>query len=916
MRGRIPILVLIVALFVVLGGLTFAVELYFDWLWFAELGKTVVFTTALYAKSVVAAVTLAVTFAFLFLNLWYANRGPGLIQIGIPTPTGQITAYTVQPDTIRKGAGVLSLLLALFLAAREADGWELFLRWVHRVPFGTADPVFGRDISFYFFSIPVIEELVRFGMLLVFLAAAGSLVLYHFKGVLSSGGFRSFGKRGRVAVHVSLLAALFFVLLAVDAYLDRFQILYANHGPMFGATYADLHARLPMLSVLSVVALIGAALWIYNALTPGNRAAIAAVVLYVIVLVTGNVYPSLLQKFVVAPDELGKESPQIQHNIRATLEAYGLNRVQERNLSGDKALSPQDIKANAATIRSIRLWDHEPLLDAFSQIQEIRTYYDFASVDNDRYIVDSEPQQMMLSARELNSTALPERNWINEHLSYTHGYGLTLGPVNRVTTEGLPVLLVQDIPPKSQLPQLTVKRPEIYFGELTRGYAVVETGQKEFDYPAGEDNVYTSYRGKGGVAVNSLARKLLFAIYFKDPNILLSPLLKPASRFLYYRDLKTRISRVAPFLLLDQDPYLVISDGRLYWIQDAYTTGDRYPYSTPTAGLGNYIRNSVKVVLDAYDGTVEMYVADPNDPMIRVYEGIFPGVFRPLTDMPPDLRSHLRYPEDIFRIQTYIYSVYHMSSPQVFYNKEDLWEIPVLGSGGEKPMSPYYTIMRLPQEREEEFILMLPFTPGRKDNLSAWMVARSDGADYGQLVVYRFPKQKLVYGPKQIVARINQDAEISRQISLWDQRGSQVIQGTLLVIPIEEALLYVRPLYLRAESGKIPELKRVIVAYENKIAMEETLERSIERIFRAEPSPPGALPQGSQPEATAAPGAAAPAPGSTPGPLARQAREAYDRAVQAQRQGDWARYGEELRRLGSILEELSRGGAKAETPNK
>ena len=916
MRGRIPILIIIVALFVVLGGLTFAVELYFDWLWFAELGKTVVFTTALYAKSVVAAVTLSVTFAFLFLNLWYANRGPGLIQIGIPTPTGQITAYTFQPDTIRKGAGVLSLLLALFLAAREADGWELFLRWVHRVPFGTADPVFGRDISFYFFTIPVVEELVRFGMLLVFLAGAGSLVLYHFKGVLSSGGFRSFGKRGRVAVHVSLLAALFFLLLAVDAYLDRFQILYANHGPMFGATYADLHARLPMLSVLSVVALLGAALWIYNALTPGNRAAIAAVVLYVLVLVTGNVYPSLLQKFVVAPDELGKESPQIQYNIRATLESYGLNRVQDRSLSGDKALSPQDIQANAATIRSIRLWDHEPLLDAFSQIQEIRTYYDFASVDNDRYVVNSEPQQMMLSARELNSTALPERNWINEHLSYTHGYGLTLGPVNRVTTEGLPVLLVQDIPPKSRLPELTVKRPEIYYGELTRGYAVVETGQKEFDYPSGEENVYTSYQGKGGVAINSLARKLLFAIYFKDPNILLSPLLQPKSRFLYYRDLKTRISRVAPFLLLDQDPYMVISDGRLYWIQDAYTTGDRYPYSTPTAGLGNYIRNSVKMVLDAYDGTVEMYVADPNDPMIKVYEGIFPGVFRPLTDIPRDLRSHLRYPEDIFRIQTYIYSVYHMSSPQVFYNKEDLWEIPVLGSGGEKPMSPYYTIMRLPQEQKEEFILMLPFTPGRKDNLSAWMVARSDGEDYGQLVVYRFPKQKLVYGPKQIVARINQDAEISRQISLWDQRGSQVIQGTLLVIPIEEALLYVRPLYLRAESGKIPELKRVIVAYENKIAMEETLERSIERIFRAEPGPPGALPQGSQPDVTAAPGAGAPAPGSTPGPLARQAREAYDRAVQAQRQGDWARYGEELRRLGSILEELSRGGAKAENPNK
>jgi uncharacterized protein len=918
MRGRIPILVFLVVLFLLIGGLSFAVDLYFDWLWFAELGKTVIFTTELYAKSVVGTAALAATFAFLFLNLWFANRGPGLIQIGIPTPTGQITAYTVHPDTIRKGAGVLSLVIALFMAAREASSWELFLRWAHKVPFGTTDPVFGRDIGFYFFTVPVMEEFVRFGMLLIFLAGAGALALYHFKGILSTGGIRSFGKRGRVAVHISFLAALFFLLLAADAYLDRFQILFANHGPMFGATYADLHARLPMLSALVAVALLGAALWIYNALTPGNRGAIAAVLLYVLVLVVGNLYPSLLQKFVVSPDELSKESPQIQHNIGATLAAYGLNNVEERNLSGDKALSPQDIQENAATIRSIRLWDHEPLLDAFSQIQEIRTYYDFASVDNDRYVVNSEPRQMMLSARELNSTALPERNWINEHLSYTHGYGLTLGPVNRVTTEGLPVLLVQDIPPKSQLPQLTVKRPEIYYGELTKGYAVVDTGQKEFDYPSGEENVYTAYEGKGGVSVNSLGRKLLFAIYFKDPNILLSPLLKPTSRFLYYRDLKSRISKVAPFLMLDQDPYMVISDGRLYWIQDAYTSGDRYPYSTPTAGLGNYIRNSVKIVLDAYDGTVDMYVADPNDPMIKVYQGIFPGVFRPLSDIPADLRAHLRYPEDIFRVQTYIYSVYHMSSPQIFYNKEDLWEIPIIGSGGsEKPMSPYYTIMRLPQEQEEEFILMLPFTPGRKDNLSAWIVARSDGANYGQLVVYRFPKQKLVYGPKQIVARINQDAEISRQISLWDQRGSQVMQGTLLVIPIEEALLYVRPLYLRAESGKIPELKRVIVAYENKIAMEETLERSIERIFHSEPGAPAGAGQPPTTELTAMPAQSPPAAGTSSSPLGRQARETYDRAIQAQRQGDWARYGEELRKLGAILNELSRSAQpKSETPNR
>ena len=401
--------------------------------------------------------------------------------------------------------------------------------------------------------------------------------------------------------------------------------------------------------------------------------------------------------------------------------------------------------------------------------------------------------------------------------------------------------------------------------------------------------------------MRSFLRKLLFAIYFRDANIVLSPLLQPESRFLYFRDIRARLSRLAPFLLLDQDPYMVISEGRLFWIQDAYTVSDRYPYSTPTRGVGNYIRNSVKIVLDAYNGSVDFYVSDPTDPLIKVYQGIFPGVFRPISEIPSDIRSHLRYPEDIFRVQTFIFSVYHMTNPQIFYNKEDLWEIPVLGSGGgENAMSPYYTIMRLPQEQQEEFILMLPFTPNRKDNLSAWMVARSDGEHYGQLVVYRFPKQKLVYGPKQIVARINQDAEISRQISLWDQRGSQVIQGTLLVIPIEEALVYVRPLYLRAESGKIPELKRVIVAYENKIAMEETLEASIARIFRGGI----AAPVPSTPVTAASP------PTAVPG-LIEQLRQAYEQAIEAQRQGDWAKYGDELKKLGGIIEDLRKSGGKS-----
>ncbi len=899
MRKRITLISILVALFVVLGGATFAIEMYFDYLWFLELGKAAVFTTTLYAKSLVGSITLLISFLFVYLNLFFANRGPGQIEIGIPTPTGQITAYRMSTETVRRISGLLALAVGLLFAASEAKNWEIVWQWLHRVPFNVNDPVFSRDVSFYFFSLPLMREVVQVFLVLGFLTLAGSLALYYFKGVLAWKKLQIQGSRTRIGIHISFLAAFIFLLLSASAYLSRYDILFGDHSVFSGASYTDLHARLPMLSLLVVASLAGALLMILNAFAASNRGAIAAVILYFAVMFLGNIYPAFVQKFSVDPNELEKESPQIEHNIQATLQAYGLSNVAERNLSGDKALTPQDIEKNMATIHSIRLWDHEPLLDALKQLQEIRLYYDFVSVDNDRYMIDNELQQIMLSPRELNSTSLPERNWINERLSYTHGYGLTLGPVNRVTSEGLPELLVKDLPPVATNPAFKIKRPEIYYGELTKGYAIVKTQKEEFDYPSGEENVSTIYQGTGGVPIHSFFRKLLFAVYFKDVNILLSRYLNADSRFLYHRDLKTRLGRIAPFLVFDRDPYMVISEGRQFWIQDAYTKSYRYPYSYTTPGVGNYIRNSVKMVMDAYNGGVELYVSDPKDPLIQVYQNIFPGVFRPLSALSPDLRQHLRYPEDIFNVQTNIYATYHMTSPQIFYNKEDLWQIPVLAGGeSEAPMAPYYTIMRLPQEKHEEFILMLPFTPGRKDNLSAWMVARSDGENYGELVVYRFPKQKLVYGPKQISARINQDSEISRQISLWDQRGSKVMLGNLLVIPIEEALIYVRPLYLRAESGKIPELKRVIVAYENRIAMEETLEASISKIFQGELAQPDFTSDASLSQPTTAAEKTTPAGGSD---LVQKATDAYERAVNAQRQGE-----AELKKLGDILDQLKK----------
>jgi uncharacterized protein len=635
--------------------------------------------------------------------------------------------------------------------------------------------------------------------------------------------------------------------------------------------------------------------------------------LYLLTLTGGLLYPAIVQRFSVGPNELAKETPYIIHNIAATRKAFGLDQVEERELPGETALTAQDIQENQATINNVRLWDQQPLLDTFSQIQEIRTYYDFKSVDNDRYHINGELRQVMLSARELSSASLPNRNWINEQLTFTHGFGLTLGPVNQVTLEGLPVLFVKDIPPVSSAPALKIERPEIYFGELSNDRVYVKTKAKEFNYPAGEENVFASFAGAGGVAIGSTWRQLLFATRFGDLKLLLSNDLTPESRVLYHRNIKERLGQLAPFLSFDDDPYMVISEGRLFWIADAYTVSDRYPYSQPVGGGVNYIRNSVKAVVDAYQGHVRLYIADERDPLIQTWARIFPGVLKPLSEMPADLRAHLRYPEDIFKIQTSVYSTYHMDQPLVFYNKEDQWSVVSMaekqGESESQVMEPYYTIMKLPSERTEEFILLLPFTPKRKDNLAAWMVARADGAHYGRLLVYRFPKQKLIYGPRQIAARINQDPEIARQLSLWNQGGSQVNLGTLLVIPIKESLIYVQPLYLRAETGKIPELKRVIVAAENRIAMEPTLEAGLARIFGNASSAAEDLAQTSQqiPQQASRVGETPAAQSAaTTQSLAAQAMQHYDRALQAQREGDWTRYGEEIKRLGAAIEQISK----------
>jgi len=701
--------------------------------------------------------------------------------------------------------------------------------------------------------------------------------------------------------HLLLLGALLLALKAIGFWLDRFDLVYSPRGVVFGASYTDIHASLPVLGALAVLAGLCAVAALAQIARPGLRLVAGGLVMLVAVWILGlAVYPALLQRIRVTPNELAAERPFIVHNIRMTRQAYGLDRIEERLFPADESLDARALERNETTIKNIRLWDHRPLLRTFAQLQEIRTYYKFVDVDNDRYLVDGEYRQLMLSARELSYGHLQSRIWINEHLTFTHGYGAVVGPVNRITPEGLPEFFVKDIPPRASGGFPAITRPEMYYAEVSNEYALVRTRSQELDYPAGDQNVYSTYAGTGGIPLTTWARKLAFAGRFGEIKILLSNDLTPESRVMMYRSVTERVSQVAPFFRYDHDPYLVVrDDGRLFWMLDGYTTTSRYPYSEPVAGVGNYVRNSVKVTVDAYNGTLVFYNADPSDPLVRVYAGAFPGLLRPLAEMPADLRRHLRYPEDLFAIQARKYATYHMEDPQVFYNKEDLWAVPRRAiEGREREMEPYYTIMRLPGESKEEFILLTLFNPSRRDNMIAWLAARSDPPHYGRLVVYNFPKQKLVYGPRQIDARIDQDPVISQQLSLWNQRGSTVIRGSLLAIPIDQSLIYVQPLYLAAsEQGALPELRRVIVAYGNQIAMEPTLEQSLTRIFggrgeRAAPTPVAA--RAATPEAP--PAAAV---------LAKRALEIFTRAQEALRRGDFAGYGAEQKNLEEVLKSLA-----------
>ncbi len=891
---------------VVFVGSLFAdkiLSFYIDWLWFESHGIASVLWTVLISQFgfglLVGVLFFLLTFGFLNRVHKKTSHLPILLsdQVRREVPLLDFMAGNLKLIIL-----IAPLVLAFMTGLVMAQQWEIILQYLNASPYGEVDPIFGKDISFYFFILPLwllVKSLLWETMIVVSLGVG---LIYFFK------RFIYVGPTGVVVLPdakrtFSGLAGLFFLLFASGFYLQGYELLTEGGSLISGIGFADYNGKIPLLNLLTVVSLISAAFSFMGLVRPGMKKIVLSAAGLALVFFVGNLYPKLLQKFVVDPNELVKETIYMEHTIAGALTAYGLSQTETHELSGSASLTAESIRQNATTIKNIRLWDQEPLLDTLGQIQEIRTYYQFHSVDNDRYRINGDYRQTLLSPRELLSSNLPNRTWINEHLTFTHGYGVSLSPVNQVTPEGLPVLLIKDIPPQSNV-DLVVTRPEIYFGELANDHVFVNTGTKEFDYPEGEKNVYKNYEGKGGFEVGSFFRKLVLAARFKTLKIIFSQDINSDSRVLMYRNITDRVEKVAPFLRLDNDPYLVISEGRLIWLYDAYTVSDYFPYSPKIPRFGNYVRNSVKISIDAYDGSMNFYIADPADPIIRTYSNIFPDLFKDLSQMPEDLRSHIRYPVDLFRIQTFIYAVYHMKRPQVFYNKEDQWEIPEIDG---QIMQPYYTIMKLPGEDHEEYILMLPYTPTGKSNLSAWMVARSDGEQYGKLDVYTFPKQKLVFGPNQIVARINQDAEISRQISLWDQRGSSVIQGTLLVIPVEESLLYVRPLYLKADAGKIPELKRVIVSYEDSIAMERTLDEALEKIFTGLAREPGEEPA---PQVAGAQAPVLSASGKEQKLVLSKfdydkIRHTYRKVLKSQEQLDqsMARYRKELKDLGEMLED-------------
>ncbi len=932
----------------VLTFIWWILSFYPDWIWFEKLHYSGVFWKMVLCRFGVGVGIWLLLMLMVLLSLYVARRLRVSFRSG-PVSGGDILAQ-LGFSGITGGffLAALAIVGSFVIASRGASRWDMVLSYLNQQPFGAKDPVFMKDIGFFVFSLPFYLFLQHGLLVLVYFSCAVTVVWYLKNGAIQISNLNEFmqpdAKQAafpRIDIapgpvkHLLFFGGIVVLLIAWGYRLKMFGLLYSTSGAAFGAGYTDIHVRMPVYGFLIFLCLAFALLLFVNAFrTKIKQVWIGGGIWLGLTVVIGTLLPMVVEKTVVKPNQLAKESPYIDHNIRYTRQAYHLDKIREVDFSVADTLSMADISADHCTIQNIRIWDKRPLLQTYNQLQSIRMYYDFNDVDVDRYRIKENYRQVMLSARELSVDQLPPQanTWVNRHLIYTHGYGLAMNPVNRVTSEGLPDLIIKDLPPAIGF-DLRLERPEIYYGQKTDDYVLVKTKTKEFDYPKGDMNVYTHYRGTGGVHISSFLRRALFSLEFLDPQILFTTYLSPESRIMYNRRIDTRVRAIAPFLDYDGDPYLVVSGGRLYWLLDAYTTSDMYPYSirllASTGRRLNYIRNSVKITVDAYNGDVCFYTADSKDPILRTYAHIFPHLFKPFGDMPDGLKRHVRYPRDLFRIQADIYRTYHMKDVQVFYNQEDFWQMPdeIYGSTRQK-MEPYYIIIRLPMEKREEYVLMFPFTPSKKDNMIAWLAARCDVPNYGNLIVYRLPKEKLVFGPMQIEARIDQQTHISKELTLWGQRGSNVIRGNLLVIPIRDTFIYVEPVYLEAKQSEpapvppqgprgrmirsrpgyagssdrpeslgaaaLPELKRVIVAFGNRVVMETDLETALVTLLGGKTSDAGVRPS------TVSTAASSFAPGSV-----EKALEHFNRARERLRRGDWAGYGEELAALEKVLKQMA-----------
>ncbi len=859
-----------------------------DYYWYESERITSVFWTRLLPQWALLAVFSAAAFAIVYPNLKIALR----VARSLP-PAG---SEFVQMILGHRLSGWIPLILGLFMAisagTESMDHWQMVLQFIHGGSFGTRDAIFGNDVGFYVFSLPFWNFLHGWimGLLINVLIVCGALYAFLIMNQLRDGNF---DLPRAVRGHLLTLAALLTVCWGFSYVLARYLLLYNPGGVVFGPGYTDIHATLLAQVVLAALSFAAAGLLIFA--IKSNRSwkfiGITAGVFVAANIVLRGFYPELVQRYIVVPNEFEKEKEYISNNIAATLHAYGMDRIETSELTPDAGLSYDDVQADPETLENMRLWDYRALLRSYKQLQEIRSYYDFSAIDIDRYIIGGKMRQVMLAPRELDLSGMQNRTWVNQHLEFTHGYGIVMNGAREVGQNGQPNLWIRDLPPVSSV-DIPITRPQIYFGENPMSYAFVKTNTKEFDYPMGESNARSVYEGDGGVAIGSLWRRLVYTLAFGDSRILFSDVFNKDSRVIYERNIRARLNRAAPFLAYDSDPYVAVIGGRIVWIVDAYTTSSLYPYSEPVGrryrrgrldGGINYIRNSVKCTVDAYDGHMKFYVVDPEDPIIRCWQSIFPALFSPAGEISAELRSHLRYARDLFTVQADIYRTYHMADPNTFYNKEDVWNT-LQGEESEGTLSSYYVMNKLIGETTPEFLMMTPYTPVGRDNMIAWMAGRCDGPNYGKLVLYRFPKQTLIYGPNQISALINQTPEISAQLSLWSQRGSDVILGHLLVVPVHNSLLYVRPLYLKASQSDLPELKRVILSSGGHVVWDDTFEGALEKLLHYKPE--------EHAESAPVPLPAAPAADDSElKQLARRAKSAWARSQQALKNADWSAYG-------------------------